>query len=256
MAEEPFAEDLPLYALGAVHGEARKRLEEALAGSETLDAELEAWRSAAALLPYAAPRQPLPPELKARVMERIATVKPSAEFAAFPPPLPRHRTRWVGALAAALLIAAILGILLATAKNEVALLQSEKSSLAALLKEQERETAWLKDPRVQVSLLRGLAASPSASARLVWHPETKQGILYATGLLPLPLGKSYELWAYVDGAPQPAGVFQPAPDGTAVFVTFRQEPLGRHPQKFAVSVEPEGGAPGPSGAFVLVGGPI
>ena len=257
MADERFAEDLPLYALGALQGEARKRLEEQLSeGSESLDAELEAWRSAAALLPYAAPPRTLPPELKERVMKRIETVKPSVEFEAFPPPLPRDRTRWVAAIAASLFLAVVLGLLLTTSRNEIALLQSEKSSLASLLKEQERETAWLKDPRVQVSLLRGLASNPSASARLVWHPDTKQGILYATGLPPLPLEKSYELWAFVDGRPQPAGVFQAAPDGTTVFVLSRQEPLGRRPEKFAVSVEPNGGAPSPTGDVVLVGGPI
>jgi anti-sigma-K factor RskA len=257
MVDERFAEDLPLHALGALQGEARKRLEEQLSeGSERLDAELEAWRSAAALLPYAAPPRPLPPELKERVMKRIETVKPSVEFASFPPPLPRHRMRWVAAIAASLLLAGVLGVLLTTARNEIGLLQSEKSSLASLLKEQERDTAWLKDPRVQISLLRGLAANPSASARLVWHPETKQGILYATGLPPLPLEKSYELWAFIDGQPQPAGVFQAAADGTTVFVLSRQEPLGHRPEKFAVSVEPKGGAPRPTGDVVLLGGPI
>ena len=53
MADERYSEDLPLYALGALQGEERKRLEEQLAeGSESLDAELESWRSAVALLPY------------------------------------------------------------------------------------------------------------------------------------------------------------------------------------------------------------
>ncbi len=189
-------------------------------------------------------------------MKRIETVKPSVEFAAFPPPLPRHRTFWIGAIAASLLIAAVLGVLLTTAWHEIGLLQSEKSNLASLLKEQERATAWLKDPRVQVSLLRGLAANSSASARLVWHPETKLGILYATGLPPLPPEKSYELWAFVDGQPQPAGVFQAAADGATVFVLSRQESLGHRPERFAVSVEPQGGVPKPTGDVVLLGGPI
>ena len=257
MIDERFTDDLPLYALGALQGDDRRRLEERLSdGSEFLETELEIWRNAAALLPFSAPEHPLPSGLKERVMKRIETVRPSVESEAFPPTHPHHRGRWVVALAAALVAAAGLGLFLLTARQEIALLQAEKASLASLLKQQERDVAWLKDPLVQVTLLRGLEANPLASARFLWHPETKQGILYVSGLQPLPLEKSYALWAFVDGQPHPAGLFDARPDGTTVFVLSRQDPLGRRPEMFAVSVEPKGGGPKPTGPIILAGGSI
>ena len=257
MVDERFTDDLPLYALGALQGDDRRRLEERLAdGSAFLETELEIWRNAAALLPYSAPEHPLPPDLKERVMKRIETVRLSVESEAFPPRHQHPRARWVAALAAALVAVAVLGLLLLTARQEIGLLQAEKTSLASLLKQQERDMAWLKDPLVQISLLRGLEANPLAIARFLWHPETRQGILYVSGLQPLPPGKSYAFWAYVDGQPHPAGLFDAHPEGTTVFVLSRQDPLGRRPEKFAVTVEPKEGGPKPTGPVVLAGGSI
>ena len=121
------------------------------------------------------------------------------------------------------------------------------------LKEKDRELAWLKDPRVQFALLKGLEGNPAAKAKLLWHPGTKQGILWVSGLPPLPLEKSYELWAFVGDQPVAAGTFDAKEDGATVIPISKQESLGDAPLKFAVSVEPKGGVSSPTGAIVLVG---
>ncbi|MDL2716477.1 MAG: anti-sigma factor [Acidobacteriota bacterium] len=121
------------------------------------------------------------------------------------------------------------------------------------LEERNRELAWLKDPRVQVALLKGLEENPTAKAKLLWNPGTKQGILWVSGLPPLPLEKSYELWAFVGDQPVPAGTFDARSDATTVIPISKQENLGEAPMKFAVSVEPKGGVSSPTGAIVLVG---
>ena len=87
----------------------------------------------------------------------------------------------------------------------------------------------------------------------IWHPETKRGILYVDGLPPLPLGKSYQLWAFVGATPKPAGVFESAAGGTAVISLGAFDAAAEKPAKFAVSVEPKGGVPSPTGAVVLLG---
>ena len=92
----------------------------------------------------------------------------------------------------------------------------------------------------------------SAKAKLLWHPGTAQGILYVEGLPPLPLTKSYELWVFVKETPLPAGVFDVRLGGTAVSLS-KITGAPDHPVKFAVSVEPKGGVPAPTGAIVLVG---
>ncbi len=246
MTEHAFLADLPLYALGALSGEDRERLEAHLeAGCPICEAELFGLRHTVSLLPHSLPDQPLPPGLKVAVMRRIERER-SGE---------RRDTTfgWGLAVAAAIVLAAGLGALWWTARQEVASGQRETARLQSALEDQRAELAWIHDPRVQIALLKGLEGAPNASARLVWNPGSRQGILLVRGLPPLPLQKSYELWAFVADKPVPAGVFDSRPDGTTVFALNRQESLGQKPTKFAVSIEPRGGMPQPTGSVVLIG---
>jgi Anti-sigma-K factor rskA len=198
----------------------------------------------------------VPPELEKRVLadlDQPLPVDPPRTPQVRPEPGAGYTMAWGLGLAAALCLAAGLGALWWAARQDMAILKSDQARLEAQLKEQERDLAWLKDPRVQVALLKGQATASTAHASLLWHPETKQGILYVNGLPPLPLEKSYELWAFVDGRPFPAGTFDAHPGGVTVFAISRQESLGEKPTKFAVSIEPKGGVPAPTGSVVLMG---
>ena len=257
MAEHVFLADLPLHALGALSGDDRERLEKHLAaGCELCEAELASLNEAASLLAYATPPRPLPPGLRERVLADLdhpsAVAAPPARLAR-PEPGAGYTMAWGLGLAATLCLAAGLGALWWAARQDMAIMRSDQVRLETQLKEQERDLAWLKDPRVQVALLKGLESASTAHASLLWHPETKQGILYVNGLPPLPLEKSYELWAFVDGRPVPAGTFDAHPGGATVFAISRQESLGEKPTKFAVSIEPKGGVPAPTGSVVLLG---
>jgi anti-sigma-K factor RskA len=64
-------------------------------------------------------------------------------------------------------------------------------------------------------------------------------------------GKNYELWVIPSGGtPQPAGVFLPEPDGSKVLVVNRGMV---HGDTVAVTEEPPGGSPRPSGTPVISG---
>ncbi len=253
MPEHVFLDDLPLLALGACQGDERKRIEEHLAtGCDLCDTELSALRDAVALLPYTLPERRPPDGLKERVLADVARLAEGEAPVAAPSPSGTQRGWRIGLALAA---AAGLGVaifLAATRQKEIEILQAEKQSLAALLNEQERQVAWMRDPGVRMALLKGLDGP--ASARFLFHAGVKQGLLFARGLPPAPEGKCYELWVFVEGDPSPGGVFDPGPEGAIVFQVPRLECLGRNPDRFAVSVEPEGGAPRPTGPVVLLGG--
>ena len=152
------------------------------------------------------------------------------------------------------------GALWFATRSDLGATRADVARLEAMLRERDadvartsQEIAWLKDPRVQVALLKGLESNPTARAKLLWNPGTKQGILWVSGLPPLPLEKSYELWAFVGDQPLPAGTFDAKGDAATVIPISKQETLTEAPVKFAVSVEPKGGVPQPTGAIVLVG---
>ncbi|MGA7989877.1 MAG: anti-sigma factor [Thermoanaerobaculia bacterium] len=167
---------------------------------------------------------------------------------------------WALGVAASFMLAAAFGALWYATRADLAATRENVGRLDAMVKERDRqaafvsqEVAWLRDASVQVALLRGLEGNPDARAKLLWNPGTKQGILWVSGLPPLPLEKCYELWAFVGDEPMPAGTFDAKSGAAAVVPISRQEPLNEAPVKFAVSVEPKGGGPKPTGAIVLAG---
>ena len=226
---------------------------------DALEAELDATDEGAPAPPETAP----PPELKERILWQIHGQTPSA--------LPRRASSgmpdrglatmaWALGVAASFMLAAAFAALWYATRTDLGATRANVAQLEGMLFDKDRdlkakdaELAWLKDPRVQVALLKGLESNPTAKAKLLWHPETKQGILWVSGLPPLPLEQSYELWAFVGDQPVPAGTFDARADGATVIPISKQENLGEAPVKFAVSIEPKGGVPKPTGAIVLVG---
>ena len=199
-----------------------------------------------------------PPGVKERVLRDI---RGEGEFATAPIPDRGLVTMiWALGVAASFMLALAFGALWYATRADLGATRANVAQLEGLLhdktsemQEKDRELAWLKDPRVQVALLKGLETNPTAKAKLLWNPGTKEGILWVSGLPPLPLEKSYELWAFVGDQPVAAGTFDARDDGTTVIPISKQENLGEAPVKFAVSIEPKGGVPSPTGAIVLLG---
>jgi len=199
-----------------------------------------------------------PPGVKERVLRDI---RGEGEFATAPIPDRGLVTMiWALGVAASFMLALAFGALWYATRADLGATRANVAQLEGLLhdktsemQEKDRELAWLKDPRVQVALLKGLETNPTAKAKLLWNPGTKEGILWVSGLPPLPLEKSYELWAFVGDQPVAAGTFDARSDATTVIPISKQENLGEAPVKFAVSIEPKGGVPSPTGAIVLLG---
>lgn len=105
----------------------------------------------------------------------------------------------------------------------------------------------LRDPSTRVVGLRGMGSGREAQGRVVWL-ETVGGHLFVSKLPPAPAGRTYELWVIAQGTPRPAGVFQVNGAGEAV---RKIEPVAESASAFAVTLEPEGGGPAPTGPTVL-----
>jgi len=180
---------------------------------------------------------------------------------------PRARTRrgwlaWaVGTAAAVIAAAAFTGGVVASryearlglmARETAALRQRLQRDIVALesqLAVYRSAAELLRDPATQIVALRGVGPSPQATGRVVWH-AVNGGHLFVANLPAPPPGKAYELWTIGDAAPQPAGVFQVDAQGRG---SHRVAPVeGGTPVKvFAVTLEPAGGVPAPTGPMVL-----
>ncbi len=247
------------YALGSLDGEDRARFEALLrAGDREARRELRQFEETLVRAAAERPEAP-PPEVKAALLTRIAATPRAAagDGARVVPLAPRpRRALWTTVLAGAMAagIAAIaVGLAVSTRyERRLETLGQEAAALKAELDRQASVLAILRDPATQMVALSGLAPSPTARARMMWH-EKAGGILVAAGLPPAPVGKAYQLWAIAgQGAPVPAGVFTVDAGGTG---SLRVPPLTgvSRVDVFAVTLEPAAGVPAPTGPMFLAG---
>jgi anti-sigma-K factor RskA len=140
---------------------------------------------------------------------------------------------------------------LAQLRAQLAQREQGAGSLRKALAQRDEMLAFLRSPNVKVVSLAGSAMAKSAGALLLVDPESKKALLYAFNLPPLPAGKTYQLWAILD-KPVSAGTFS-TDTGHKSRLVLRSMPDPARITQFAVSLEPEGGRPQPTGDIYLVG---
>ena len=249
MKREEMSELAAAYALGALEGEERARFE-ALVRARDADTLRALRRCEESLARLAAEHPEAPPaSVKAALLARLAAEPRSAEATR-----PR-RSGWTvvlaGALAAGVAAVAVGVVVSNRYERRLETLSQQAAELHAQVKREQSLLTMLGDPATQVVALSGQAPSPEARARMLWH-EKAGGLLVAAGLPPAPAGKTYQLWAIAGTGPVSAGVFTVDAQGTA---SLRVSPLPgvARVDAFAVTLEPTGGLPAPSGPMVLIG---
>jgi anti-sigma-K factor RskA len=123
--------------------------------------------------------------------------------------------------------------------------------LRGVVAESQRAAAVLTAPDVARVDLAGQPAAPDASARAFW--SRSRGVVFTGSHLPaLPAGRVYQLWAVGPQAPTSLGLLRPDTDG-GVRRVYETPPDLPKPVAFAVTIEPDGGVPAPTGEKYLVG---
>ncbi len=260
MNRDEIAELAAGYALGALDAEDRARFEALLAaGDAEATAALRDFESAVTGLAAATTATPSP-AVKAALMARIDAQGRSREavvrtLSSVKPDRPRRST-WTlvlsGAMAAGIAAIAVGLVVSAAYDRRLTQLAHEAAALKQEAERQQSVVALLRDPATQVVTLSGLEPAPGAKARMLWH-ATAGGLLVAQGLPPAPEGTAYELWAIAGtGAPVPAGVFTVDAKGVGSLRVAPIQAAGAV-DTFAVTLEPAGGVPAPTGAMYLAG---
>ncbi len=258
---------LPAYALGALDGDELREMEEHLAGGcEECRRQLPLWQGD--LEELAATVTPVQPS----EITRARVLRLAGGAAAGPPALATasRRSPASGWLAAAALVLLALAV---WALAGQARLRGEVRRLAAARDGQAREAERLGQeviaarsqavraeealqvlaaPGVKSVVLAGLAAAPGARGHAYVNPSTRDALFYAFDLPALPRDKTYELWFIAAGKPVAAGTFAVDPRGSGSLRVDRVADVGTI-DAWAVTVEPSGGVPQPTGAMVLKG---
>jgi Anti-sigma-K factor rskA len=210
-------------------------------------------------LGQAVPQVDPPAELRARVLGAVAMRAQIATTAPSPSYMP-----WL-ATAASLALAAGLTIYTVQLRTRITGLEGELRETRARADATERQmtdaqkaaagaqtsVAVLTAPDVARVDLAGQTVAPQASGRAFWS-RSRGMVFNASNLPPLPAGRTYQLWVVTAQAPISAGLLTPNTAGN-VSETFNTPPDIPQPVAMAVTIEPAGGVPAPTGDKYLVG---
>jgi anti-sigma-K factor RskA len=96
------------------------------------------------------------------------------------------------------------------------------------------------------------STSPEPLGRVMWNRATDDWTIVAHNLRPPRAGMVYQVWLVTDGAPISAGTFRP--DSTGSTMMQAKYALARNAlRSVAITEEPEGGVPSPTGPVVVAG---
>ncbi|MBI5471533.1 MAG: anti-sigma factor [Ignavibacteriae bacterium] len=276
MEKENFIQLSAEYALGGLEGDELHNFESYLKTASPQ--ELETFgelTGTAALLPLALERKSPSPAVKQELMQKISLssrARTSAQqrtatlTSSIAPS--RNWMPWGIGIALAMVVIFSLFVVnlmntinkqneeLLAAREETQLLNTRLVELRDELTRKDEQLKVLAARDLQMSMMRGLEAHAIAYGKIIWDPERGTAILQVSNLPAVPSDKDYQLWVIKDKKPISAGVFS-VRNGEANF--FKIENLAVTDPKainaFAVTLEPKGGVPQPTGDMYMMGTP-
>ena len=268
MSHEKLSELCSVYALGALDGEELREFEAHLkTGCPLCGQELQEYSEMVASIPEALPNVRPSQDLKSRLMARldqeashrgVVDFKPAAKGLPAKPDRKRGWLPWACAVAAG--IALMVSLTRVSSLNRGISEQHERLNqqleqlkvLQKLLSDEKEVTQFIAKPGVRITPLAGTDKSPQAAGKILWSAQEKKALFYASKLPAPPEGKTYQLWIIADNKPFDAGVFSVDPQGNG-FLKVPSLSEADKAQMFAVTLEPAGGVPQPTGDMHLLG---
>jgi anti-sigma-K factor RskA len=252
-----------LHAIGALSPSERDAVDAHLATCAECAAELRAFAPVGMALAQALPQVDPPSSLRTAILD-VARHDRHARLGRPAAKVPVAYAPWLAA-AAMLVLAAGTTFYAMSLQRRIQSLESELQEARSRIDEGERRVqvalrsaaaaeaplGVLTAPDVRRIDLAGQPAAPSASARAFWS-RSRGLVITASNLPALPAGRIYQLWFVTAQAPVSAGLLTPDGRGglTATLTTPSDVP---NPVALAVTLEPEGGVPSPTGDKYLVG---
>jgi anti-sigma-K factor RskA len=249
---EQFAEDLSLYALGALQGEERLAVVKHLQDCPDCRHELAQLQGDLGLLALSVsgPKPPL------RSRERLM-----AAMAKEPRRMPgriMNRRAWWSVLEWAGAAAAVVMILLLLRQStdlqrRVAALEADSTEQQKQLLQAKELIATLTSPDALHFTLVAAKTPPQPQGKAIYLRSTGTLVFLANNMPELPPQETYELWLIpTSGAPIPAGLFRPDTHGSAALIK-PPLPTGVEAKTFAITVEPAAGSAAPTSTPIMVG---
>jgi anti-sigma-K factor RskA len=264
-------QDAAAYALGALDPTERAAFEAHLAACAECAADVRQLRLAVSALPHTVPQVSPPASLRTRILDQAVRGAGAVDSSGAARTAPvAHDRRGLPAwlqIAAMLVIGAGVVFYAQRMQTRVANLEAQLQRAQTLVAAAERQTLEARNVAFRAQSAMGVFAAPDvaridlagqpvaqmARARALW--SRARGMVFTVSSLPqLPPGRVYQVWVVTAQAPVSAGLL--TPDGSGGGSVYFETPIDiLPPVAVAVTLEPAGGVPAPTGAMYLVGKP-
>lgn len=261
---EEMRSELSSYALNLLAPDDRTAIEAHLEACDACRVELRAMTETVAALGTSVPSRPMDRVRSAAMRQRLLERAKADRSGVTPirsaaiPARPSRLPWWIAAAASVAFILAMYqrGTLTRQRDTIRTALLAESLHVARLrdsLAARERQLLAMAGPDVKVVEL--VANNRRPNARMFWAQATNTWTMFAHALPALQPGRTYQLWLITrDNQRISAGTFAPDPTGNAV--VSAQYPLAPDAlQLIAVTEEPAGGVPQPTGEVLIAGQP-
>jgi anti-sigma-K factor RskA len=251
------------YALDALSDLDRQAFEAHLSTCADCTREVQELRVVASGLPFAIPQIDPPAALRDRVLRAAVAPAVVLPIKARPGQTPWSLPTWLSV--AASIAAVALGLYTLTLRQRINLLevrlrdanarveQTEKAATLASLRADRAEemTSVLAAGDVRRIDLAGSKVAPGAAGYAFWSPSRRVLLFSAANLPALSPGRQYQLWVIPKGGkPVSAGMLNFDQRGRVIALA---DSPNADPGTVAVTEEPAGGVPQPTGPIVLFG---
>ncbi len=272
---EQFEELCAGYVLHALEAEEKERFEGMLREASGEQIRLfHSMFSAANQLAFTVESDRPSDSVKQQLMEYVRQEKDGEDILVSTPPISsagEGEGDTSGSSRAAFAIAASFALLLLTLSLVFYSfnLSSQLNDKNRIIDQQEAQITQLKDEieqkeemlsilearEVGMVLMSGLEASPNGYGKVIWDAEHKRALLQVSNLPAVPQDKDYQLWIIKNNQPVSAGVFAINNTDSDSFFKIEQMDMeaGQAMDAFAVTMEPKGGMPQPTGDMYLHG---
>jgi anti-sigma-K factor RskA len=258
---EAYEDRLIEHALGTLSQDESVELREHLArGCPHCAGRLAELRETLSLLPFGLPGTEAPTGVRQRLLDRARGTAPMQKV--FPRAAESGGRWWIGVVAGSAIAAAVLIVCggawmreqrtVRQLTSQLTQRNEQVTDLRNALASEEETARSIRSPSALMVSLEG-AARPSGQGRIFIDPAKGKWWFAARGLQPLPSDKTYEFWLIPQGKkPIAAGTFDV--DGSGVgYVTGTVPPDIGAGALAAVTDEPAGGVPQPTGAIQIKG---
>ncbi|MEO9884900.1 MAG: anti-sigma factor [Balneola sp.] len=236
--------------------EFKKLLDNASEEQQQLYQDMQSIASEMALLAY---NEGPSEKVKEQLLEMAWASVRSRESGANVHYLSRYR---ISAAAAVIFLVSSLGLFFFNQNLEGDLqLQKEivvqkESTIRLLETEVERKSellAVLESRDVDLILMDGLEVNPDGFGKVVWDKDKGQALLQVANMPRVPTAKEYQLWFVINNQPFSAGVFAVNDPSRDNFFKIQELNQSASQGAFAITLEPEGGSPQPTGDMYMLG---